>query len=79
MPKPHPDMLNKLMALAAVPPDRTLMIGDTVHDLDLASNAGVDAVAVTYGAHAADLLATRPTRAVVKTVSELATWLRQNA
>jgi phosphoglycolate phosphatase len=79
MPKPHPDMLNKLMAFTAVPPERTLMIGDTVHDLDLARNAGIDAVAVTYGAHPAELLATRPSRAAVNTVSELAAWLRQNA
>ena len=79
LPKPNPDMLLKLMDFAAVSPERTLMIGDTVHDLELAHNAGVAAVAVTYGAHPADLLATRPSRAAVDNVSELAAWLRQNA
>lgn len=78
-PKPHPDMLQKLMDFTAVPPGRTLMIGDTVHDLDLAHNAGVAAVAVTYGAHPANVLATRPSLATVDTVSELGTWLKQNA
>ena len=78
-PKPHPDMLQKLMAFTAVPPERTLMIGDTVHDLELANNASVAAVAVTYGAHPAELLATRPSIAAVNTVPELAAWLKLNA
>ena len=78
-PKPHPDMLLKLMEFTGVPPERTIMIGDTVHDLDLARNAGVDAVAVTYGAHPREVLATRPSLATVDTVSELGTWLKQNA
>lgn len=78
-PKPHPDMLRKLMEFTAVPPERTLMIGDTVHDLDLANNASVVAVAVTYGANPAELLATRPSIAAVDTVSELAAWLKLNA
>lgn len=78
-PKPHPDMLQKLMAFSAVPPERTLMIGDTVHDLDLADNARVAAVAVSYGAHPAALLSTRPSIAIVNTVHELAAWLKLNA
>ena len=79
LPKPHPDMLLKLMNFTAVPPERTLMIGDTIHDLELANNAGVAAVAVTYGAHPAELLATRPSVAAVDNVTELAAWLKQNA
>lgn len=77
--KPHPDMLLKLMDFTGVPPERTLMIGDTVHDLDLANNAGVAAIAVTYGAHPAELLATRTPIKTVSTVNELAAWLKQNA
>ena len=79
LPKPHPHMLLKLMDFASVSPQRTLMIGDTIHDLDLAKNANVAALAVTYGAHPADLLATRPSLAMVDTVSELAAWLNQHA
>jgi len=77
--KPHPDMLHKLMEFTAVGPDRTLMIGDTTHDLDLAHNAGVEAVAVTYGAHPRDSLEQREAVAVVDTVDELTTWLTKNA
>jgi phosphoglycolate phosphatase len=45
-PKPHPAMLLSLIELVGAHPDETLMIGDTTHDLDLARNAGVSAVAV---------------------------------
>ena len=79
MPKPHPEMLHKLMNFSSVSPERTLMIGDTTHDLELASNAGVAAVAVTYGAHSADLLSTKTSIATVNTVTELTAWLQQNA
>lgn len=49
--KPDPLMLNELMAELAVPTQRTLMIGDTTHDLQMAHNAGCPSVAVSYGAH----------------------------
>ena len=78
LPKPHPDMLLRLMEFTSVSPERTLMIGDTTHDLDRARNAGVAAVAVTYGAHPADLLATQASLVVVDTVGELHAWLKQN-
>jgi phosphoglycolate phosphatase len=48
--KPHPDMLHRLLDCTGVEPGDALMVGDTIHDLDLAANAGVDAVAVMYGA-----------------------------
>lgn len=49
--KPHPAMLEELMDELGAAPERTLMIGDTTHDLQLAANAGVAAVAVGFGAH----------------------------
>ncbi len=51
--KPHPDMLLELMAELDVAPAATLMVGDTEWDLEMARRAGVAAVAVSYGAHAA--------------------------
>ena len=76
--KPHPDMLLMLMDITGVNPRHALMVGDTTHDLELAANAGVDAIAVSYGAHDPDLLATRPAKARVSTVAELHQWLKQN-
>ena len=77
-PKPHPAMLLELMEELAVAPGRVLMIGDTSHDLEMAAAAGVDALAVSYGAHPeAGLLACKP-RGCVASVGEMAAWLTAN-
>lgn len=49
--KPNPEMLLQIMAELNVRRERTLMIGDSVHDLRMALNAGTDAVAVACGAN----------------------------
>ena len=49
--KPDPLMLLELLEELAVAPAHTLMVGDTLHDLDMATNAGVASIAVDYGAH----------------------------
>ncbi|TVQ91814.1 MAG: HAD family hydrolase [Chromatiaceae bacterium] len=73
--KPHPAMLLELMDELGMRPAQTLMVGDTEYDLQMAANAGVAAVAVTYGAHPrARLLAQQP-RACVDSLPELAAWL----
>lgn len=56
-PKPHPAMLQEIMEELGDEPERTLMVGDTTHDLLMARNAGTAAVAVAYGAHEAQALA----------------------
>lgn len=77
--KPHPGMLQAVMGELAVLPENTIMIGDTTHDLQMAANAGVPAIAVAYGAHPKDqLLAARP-HACVETPGELFAWLAKNA
>jgi phosphoglycolate phosphatase len=77
--KPHPLMLQELMAELGVAPARTLMIGDTTHDLQLALNAGCASVGVSYGAHEPDAFAVLDPRAVVHSVGELQAWLLANA
>lgn len=52
--KPHPQMLDELMDNLVALPERTLMIGDTNYDLQMAKNADVSAVGVTYGAQPAE-------------------------
>lgn len=77
--KPHPRMLHELMAELGVLPERTLMIGDTTHDLQMALNAGCASVAVSYGAHdpeAFDML--RPLF-VAHSVQALQDWLLAHA
>jgi phosphoglycolate phosphatase len=78
-PKPHPDMLLWLMDAAQVEPAQVLMIGDTSHDLELARNAGADALAVTYGAHPREQFSRHEPLAVVDNVGELEQWLTRNA
>ncbi len=75
-PKPHPEMLLYLMSSLDVGPQETLMIGDTTHDVELARNAGVAAIAVAYGAHEAADLAVASPLAVVASVGELRERLR---
>jgi len=78
-PKPHPAMLLEIMHVLGIDAGRTLMIGDTSHDLDMAKAAGVDALAVTYGAHPEQGLRACGPRDCVASVAELGEWLRQNA
>jgi phosphoglycolate phosphatase len=77
--KPHPQMLDELMAEFGVSGETTLMIGDTSHDLLMAQNAGVDSLAVTYGAHPHDHLLDHRPLACLHNVAELGTWLKTNA
>jgi phosphoglycolate phosphatase len=72
-------MLLHLMDCIGVAPDETLMIGDTTHDVELAKNAGVAALAVAYGAHEPEGLARLQPLATVHSVAELRRWLIENA
>jgi phosphoglycolate phosphatase len=77
--KPHPRMLQELMREFGVEPGRTLMVGDTTHDLQLALNAGCASVAVSYGAHEpASFHALSPLH-VAHSVQDLHDWLLENA
>jgi phosphoglycolate phosphatase len=77
--KPHPAMLQELTRELGQDMQRTLMVGDTTHDLQMANNAGAAAVAVEYGAHDAHLLSGFNPLYSAKTVAELHQWLRENA
>jgi|TARA_Y100001933_G_scaffold159304_1_gene157573 phosphoglycolate phosphatase len=55
--KPHPAMILQAMAETGVEAARTVMIGDTSFDLDMARNAGVASIGVTWGYHDRAVLA----------------------
>jgi phosphoglycolate phosphatase len=74
--KPHPQMLLELMSAFGVAPERTLMIGDTTHDLLMARNAGTASLAVSYGAHPRLQLMAEASEGCVDSMSELASWLK---
>lgn len=77
--KPHPLMLQELMAEFGVPAERVLMIGDTTHDLQMAVNAGCASVAVSYGAHEPDSFGALGPLTIAHSVAELDAWLQANA
>jgi phosphoglycolate phosphatase len=76
--KPHPQMLLELMAELDVDPERTLMIGDTTHDLLMAANAGTASVGVAYGAHDHETFAGFAPLAVAHSMRDLHDWLARH-
>jgi phosphoglycolate phosphatase len=77
--KPHPLMLEELMREFGTEPERTLMIGDTTHDLQMALNAGCASVGVSYGAHEPGGFDELRPRFVAHSVAELHRWLLEHA
>jgi phosphoglycolate phosphatase len=77
--KPHPQMLLELMREFGVAPERTLMIGDTTHDLQLALNAGAASVGVSYGAHTPENFSDFRPLHVAHSVGDLHDWLVRHA
>ena len=73
--KPDPLMLHEIMAHCHVSPERSLMIGDSSFDLLMARNAGMDSVAVGYGAQSLDSLRAYEPRLAIEGFSELRAWL----
>ena len=77
--KPHPLMLQELMREFGVEPQRTLMIGDTTHDLLMARNAGCASIGVGYGAHDTRGFAELGPLHVAHSVRDLHDWLLAHA
>ena len=77
--KPHPRMLLELMHEFSVEPERTLMIGDTTHDLQMATNAGAACVGVSYGARQSGTFASFEPLHIPHSVGNLSDWLSRHA
>ncbi|HEY3599523.1 MAG TPA: HAD-IA family hydrolase, partial [Paraburkholderia sp.] len=77
--KPHPAMLHELTRELGQDPARTVMIGDTTHDLQMAINAGVASVGVAYGAHPARSLTVLEPKFIAESIGSLSDWLREHA
>jgi phosphoglycolate phosphatase len=77
--KPHPAMLQEITRELGQDMRRTVMIGDTTHDLLMAKNAGAAGVAVEFGAHPADELAEMMPLYSAKSIQDLHVWLNEHA
>lgn len=73
--KPHPQMLLEIMEVLGVPAERTVMIGDTEYDLQMARNAGARPVAVSYGVHERERLARHEPLACLDRIDDIVAWL----
>ncbi len=77
--KPDPKMLHELLLQADVSANEALMIGDTEYDLEMGQRAGMDTVAVSYGAHHIDRLKVLRPVLEVHHFPELESWLDRNS
>lgn len=73
--KPDPTMLFEIMTELQLEPEQVLMVGDTTHDIQMAMNAGVDSMAVTYGAHDIPTLKSAAPTVIVSSVPQMRSWI----
>jgi phosphoglycolate phosphatase len=73
--KPHPLMLEQILAHFQLPPQQALMVGDSIFDLQMAHNAGMQSVAVGYGAQSLAVLRAQRPHLAIERFSQLREWL----
>jgi len=76
--KPHPQMIEEITDVLGVPTGRGVMIGDTTHDLQMAANAGMGALGVSYGAHPKHELAALSPIGLFDSFAELDAWVSRH-
>lgn len=74
--KPSPDMLIEIMSYCSVGKKNTIMVGDTLTDVEFAKNASIASVAVTYGAQSRKTLENAMPTFIINDISELTTILK---
>ena len=69
--KPHPDMVHKAIREVGVETQGTIVVGDTVYDMQMARAAGVSGIGVAWGNHEAERLRAAGAVTVVETFADL--------
>jgi len=75
--KPNPQMLNEIMSFVGVEADQTLMVGDTEYDLNMANNAGCDAIGIAHGVHDVERLEQCNPIEILQDIKQLYYWVEQ--
>lgn len=75
--KPHPQMLEEILDELGIAPQQALMVGDTEYDMRMAVEAGIGAVAVSYGVHARERLLQYEPLVCLDNIGELVDWLTE--
>ena len=72
--KPHPQMLHEILEFTAIEPHKSIMVGDTTYDMQMASNAGVTGLGVSYGVHSEESLRLANAIDVVTSFQQVIEW-----
>ena len=75
--KPNPDMVLKAMAALGVAAANTVMIGDSIYDMEMARHAGVVPLGVAWGYHDAKSLTASGARAIAPDFASLPALLAE--
>ena len=75
--KPHPQMCNEILNELIIEPEKGIVIGDSIHDLQMAKNAGISSLAVTYGAHKQDSLSVYDALDYMDDANMVFDWIRR--
>lgn len=73
--KPHPQILLDVLDHLGMESKQALVVGDTEYDMQMAVNAGSDAIGVSFGVHSPQRLREQGALTVVDTLQEIADWL----
>ncbi len=73
--KPDPMMLNEIMQILGVSYRRTLMVGDSIADIQLANNADVDSVGIDHNITQREYLISQGAKAAIGSLDELLVFL----
>ena len=76
--KPHPQMCNEILNELIIEPEKSIVIGDSIHDLQMAKNAGISSLAVTYGAHKQDSLSVYDALGYMDDANMVFDWIRRH-
>ncbi len=73
--KPNPQMLHEILDFTAIDVSKAIMVGDTSYDMDMAANASMDALGVSYGAHTEETLYNSKAITVQHSANDMFAWL----
>ena len=76
--KPHPQMCTEILNELIIEPEKSIVIGDSIHDLQMAKNAGISSLAVTYGAHKQDSLSVYDALDYMDDANMVFDWIRRH-
>ena len=73
--KPHPQMLYEILDFTAIDANKVIMVGDTTYDMDMAINANLHGLGVSYGVHSEAMLLESKAVSVQHSFKQVLEWL----